>query len=325
MGKKNHITKNYIRRADIFADIVNYQLFHGRQRIRPEDLQEKDITELLAAYPDITEIVSKEKLRDILKSCILKSTDGYDILIIGIESQSDIHYAMPVRNLVYDAINYASQAEEIARKHRKNRDLRNEEFLSGFSRKDRLVPVITITVYLGSHTWDAPRSLHEMFEVQDTSILQYVDNYHLNLLTPDEIENYDDFHTQFGRVMQFIAASNDRQKLSQVLADERFQRIERDAAAVLEVCTDIKIPRQQEVEGGINMCKAWEDQYMIGRSEGQEDGRKEGRKEGRLEGIEEAKITIFQNMIRRGFQMEEARTLAELSEEQAKKILSEMK
>ena len=73
------------------------------------------------------------------------------------------------------------------------------------------------------------------------------------------------------------------------------------------------------------MCKAWEDQYMIGRSEGQEDGRKEGRKEGRLEGIEEAKITIFQNMIRRGFQMEEARTLAELSEEQAKKILSEMK
>lgn len=69
------------------------------------------------------------------------------------------------------------------------------------------------------------------------------------------------------------------------------------------------------------MCKAWEDQYMIGRSEGQEDGRKEGR----LEGIEEAKITIFKNMIRRGFQMEEARTLAELSEEQAKKILSEMK
>lgn len=65
------------------------------------------------------------------------------------------------------------------------------------------------------------------------------------------------------------------------------------------------------------MCKAWEEQYISGQSE--------GRKAGRKEGMQEARITIFKNMIKRGFPAEEAAALAELTEDTAQKILAEMK
>ena len=271
----------------------------------------------MTTIKDSSEILSNEKLRDIIKSCILKSADGFDILMIGIENQSDIHYAMPVRNLLYDAINYASQTEQVSRRHKKDRDLKQTDFLSGFSKKDRLIPVITITIYFDNKSWDGPRSLHEMFDIKNTSVLQYVDDYHLHLIIPEEIQDFDNFHTQLGCVMKFIAASSNRQRLEQVLSDRKFECMEWDAAAVLEVCTDIKIPEQLKTEGGINMCKAWEEQYISGQSE--------GRKAGRKEGMQEARITIFKNMIKRGFPAEEATALAELTEDTAQKILAEMK
>ena len=52
--------------------------------------------------------------RDILK----KSCKGMQYLLLGIENQSDIHYAMPIRNMIYDAIAYDEQLTSIRKKHR---------------------------------------------------------------------------------------------------------------------------------------------------------------------------------------------------------------
>ena len=38
-------------------------------------------------------------------------------VLLGIENQTRIHYAMPVRNIIYDALQYGKQVEEIARRH----------------------------------------------------------------------------------------------------------------------------------------------------------------------------------------------------------------
>lgn len=37
--------------------------------------------------------------------------------------------------------------------------------MSGFSHKDRLIPVITMMVYWGSDAWDGPRTLQEILEI----------------------------------------------------------------------------------------------------------------------------------------------------------------
>lgn len=49
-------------------------------------------------------------------------TDGkIEYVLYGVENQAEIHYAMAVKNNLYDALEYAGQVEKIARAHRKNR------------------------------------------------------------------------------------------------------------------------------------------------------------------------------------------------------------
>ena len=43
-------------------------------------------------------------------------------LILAIESQSNIHYAMPVKNLVSDALQYAKQVENAIVSHKRSGD-----------------------------------------------------------------------------------------------------------------------------------------------------------------------------------------------------------
>ena len=97
---------------------------------------------------------------------------------------------LPVKNMVYDALEYAGQVENSARSHREARQWPSTsgEYLTGFYKDDRLIPVIPTVVYFGSDTWKAPRSLHEMLSVQDPEILSLVPDYRINLFSPAEIE-----------------------------------------------------------------------------------------------------------------------------------------
>ena len=68
-------------------------------------------------------------------------------MLIGLEAQADVHYAMPLKVMTYDALNYGAQVKEAARAHREAGEYgTGAEFLSGFYKNDRLKPVITIPV-----------------------------------------------------------------------------------------------------------------------------------------------------------------------------------
>lgn len=80
--------------------------------------------------------------------------DGNAIyLVLGIENQSKIHYAMVVKNMVYDSLHYAKQVMEATKSH-KGEKLSGDEFLSGFTKEDKLIPVITLVLYFGAEEWD---------------------------------------------------------------------------------------------------------------------------------------------------------------------------
>ncbi len=66
---------------------------------------------------------SRFKYRDVLKSAIIKQDDEAAYLLLGIENQTDIHYAMPVRNIIYDALQYGKQVADIAAKHRASEEI----------------------------------------------------------------------------------------------------------------------------------------------------------------------------------------------------------
>ena len=104
MGSKDIKAKEFLSNNERFADLFNYYLFDGKTVIKAENLDEKDTTEIISLYGISKEETHKQKWRDLLKGAIVKETDGIVYVLLGAENQSDIHYAMPVKNMIYDGM-----------------------------------------------------------------------------------------------------------------------------------------------------------------------------------------------------------------------------
>lgn len=284
MGKRDNTSKAFLADNRRFADLCNYYLFKGEQIIKPENLTEQDTTEILDAVGSAEKVfgisdksLSVQKWRDILKRAIIRYTDECIYVIIGIENQSEIHYAMPVRNMLYDAINYSRQAAESDKLHRTNKDYAERaEFLSGFKKTDSLTPVITLTVYWGDDVWDAPRSLHDMFKDNTLSLRRYISDYKLNLIAPSEITDFDKFRTSLGMVLEVIKYASDEAAMGRLLTqNHKFDHIEADAVRAINTFTKFKVSINNDEEE-INMGNAWEDHRLSGKREGLCEGKREG-------------------------------------------------
>ena len=227
-----------------------------------------------------------QKLRDIFKNASIKYTGKSYVVLIGVENQSDIHYAIPVKNMFYDVMAYGNQVKETAKKHRKEKDTAtSDEFLSGFTKEDKLIPVITITVYLGTKEWDGPRKLSDMFGDVDEELMPFIPDYRINLLAPREITDFTGFRTSIRQLFEVLKNAYDKEKMQEVLQnDEKFSKVDRETVEAINLFagTDIDIDGKEEV---IDMCKAWEDQKNEGRELGREEGREEGRELGERQKI----------------------------------------
>ena len=260
MGTKDSKAKEYLSDNMRFSEICNYVLFDGEKVIKPEDLKECDTTEVLSVFGIDKKQIVKQKWRDLLKSVSVKHTGQMYVILIGAEAQTDIHYAMPVKTMIYDALNYGEQVNEAKKCHRKNRDYRSsDEFLSGFTLDDKLTPVITITLYLGTTQWDGPRSLVEMMPQMDERILPFINDYRINLLNPLEITDFSKFETGLRPLFELLKNASDEEKLNDLITkDDTFTRVDVETVAAINlfVGTDIKYDEKEEV---VNMCKAWDD------------------------------------------------------------------
>lgn len=262
LGRKDTVTKTYMEQNTIFADAFNYFIFGGQQVIMPEQLRELDITEIVVPYGADGAGEPEQKYRDVMKSLTAMEDEHAAYLLLGIENQSDVHYAMPVKNLLYDAMHYARQVQEAADSHRRAKDYQDHnkgEFLSGFYKEDRLVPVITLAILFSPDTWDGPTSLHEMLSVKDERILSLVSDYPLHLITPAGLSDKElkKFHSTLREVLSFIKYSNDKKKMDEVVHDH-FQKLRQEEIDVLNYCANVKLklpPGEEEVD----VCKAWED------------------------------------------------------------------
>ena len=283
LGTKDSKAKEYLSDNTRFSEICNYVLFDGEKVIKPENLKECDTTEVLSVFGIDKKQIVKQKWRDLLKSVSVKHTGQMYVILIGAEAQTDIHYAMPVKTMIYDALNYGEQVNEAKKRHRKNKDYRSsDEFLSGFTLDDKLTPVITITLYLGTTQWDGPRSLAEMMPQMDERILPFINDYRINLLNPLEITDFSKFETGLRPLFELLKNASDEEKLNDLITnDETFTRVDVETVAAINlfVGTDIKYDEKEEV---VNMCKAWDDHKKRGIQEGMQRGMQQGMQQGRL-------------------------------------------
>lgn len=267
---KDTVTAKYMRQNEIFADAFNYFVYDGEQVIHPDSLEELDTREIDVPYGgEKGEKQPVQKNRDVIKSVTAMTDRRTAYLILAIENQSNIHYAMPVKNLVYDALQYAKQVERAVASHKLSGDYRDagsDEYLSGFMKEDRLMPVVTLVIYFGAKEWDGPMSVHEMFAEQDDRVLAFVPDYKINLIAPAAMEDreFKKFRTTLREVLSFIKYSGDEDKLQNVLgADKGFHRLGRTEVDVLNACANANLTMNQDEEV-LNVCQAI--QAMIDRA-----------------------------------------------------------
>ena len=174
-----------------------------------------------------------------------------------------------------------------------------------FTKEDKLIPVITITVYLGTKEWDGPRRLSDMFDDVDEELLPFIPDYRINLLAPREITDFTGFRTSIRQLFEVLQNAYDKEKMQEVLQnDENFSKVDRETVEAINLFagTDIDIDEKEEV---IDMCKAWEEQ------------KNEGREEGR---IRQAKITALK-LQKKGHSIEDIAECVDFDEETVKKWL----
>ena len=126
-----------------------------------------------------------------------------NLAILACESQDKIHYAMPVRCMLYDGLTYTDQIRELWRTHRGTGEIQGkgelstEEFLSRFRREDFIYPILTLVFYYDEKKWDGATDLYGMFppgtEEKDGEtkevLRKYVPNYRMNLIDAGHMED----------------------------------------------------------------------------------------------------------------------------------------
>lgn len=244
-----------------------------------------------------------------LKSAIIKQDDEAAYILLGIENQTDIHYAMPVRNIIYDALQYGKQVADIAAKHRaSDGDAKGHsrgEYLSGFYKEDKITPVITLVLHFGANEWDGPLSLHEMMAVKNKNLLNFVQDYQIHLIDPARLsaEDLERFSSSLREVIGYIKYSKDKKRLSEFLTDNPRMLIEANAARVIKAVTNtpLDIPEGAEV---IDVCKAVEE--MMNESE------------------ERGELRMLVKQVRKGrITIEQAAEDANMSVEQFKRVMDD--
>ena len=226
MGMADAVTKQYMKENTVFADAFNFLLYNGENVILPQTLRELDTAEVVIPFTvddkGKKQAQAVQKYRDILKMTTVMIDDKAAYVLFGVEAQTDIHYAMPVRNVIYDALQYGRQVTEISKRNRKN---------SG-----------------------------QTMAVTDKGLLQHIPDYRIKLIDPAGIDSdeMDKFHTSLREVLSYIKYSKDADKLAEYMNhNQRMEHLEVGAAQVIKEVTNTKfqIPKGMEE---VNMCEAIE-------------------------------------------------------------------
>lgn len=237
MAEQDYYVKRLLNDPARFADLYNGTVFGGRQVLRADQLSVVPEEKGLA----IVGLDGRRRLIRRSRDVIKKASFGAYFVLLAEENQDKVHYAMPVRNILYDALEYTEQVEALRKQHKERGDvLEGDAFLSGITKEDRLLPVITLTVYHGSKPWDGPRSLYDMLELDWGSegaeaLRAVLPDYRLNLVELKNMEHLERFCTSLQPIFTVLQYNKDKRKFHEYLENHReeLRRMDDDSVRAL--------------------------------------------------------------------------------------------
>ena len=179
MPSPDSALKDFFKNNETFAALFNGFFFDNETIIKAAELEPDD-----TAYAESLKIHNgkqKYKVEKVNKyrDNIRRTKLGY-LVILGIEDQSKVHYSMPIRKMLYDALEYSSELSTIGNNQDKT-EWTVDERLSGIKKGTKITPIVTAIFYTGEDPWDGPNSLHEMMDMDD-KISQFVPDYPLYVI-----------------------------------------------------------------------------------------------------------------------------------------------
>jgi hypothetical protein len=281
--KPDIIIKNYWSDNEQFADLFNAVLFDGRQVINPYELEDVDTEEsTILEHRDYAESIqaSRDNIKIQKRSTVL----GVEFVLLGLESQEHIHYAMPIRVMGYDYGSYKKQYESNAKKYKNGKGLDEDEYLSRMKRTDKFIPVITVVVYYGEKSWDGATSLYEMLNIP-SEMKQYVNDY--KMLLVEARQNNLQLHNMnnrdlFGLIQIVLDKTLPRNEAKEKAIQYGIEHnTEKSVVMTVAGVTNTKIDYSVFGKEDGDMCTLFEE---IAR-ESKEEGKAQGKAEGKAEGI----------------------------------------
>lgn len=320
MGKGDTALSTWLGDEKRFADLYNGSVFHGTQMVKAEDLQpeKENFKELIQDKNGILNYI--ERNRDI----VMKWDNGIRLMILACENQEKIHYAMPVRTMLYDGLSYAEQIRQLKKKRKKGDKVNSDEFLSGMKKDDKLYPVSTLVFYYGDKPWDGSVDLHGLLKKSENSELEVmirklIPNYHINLLDVNQIEDTSVYKTDLQTILEMLKYRRDKERMQKYVQEHEgyFRHVDRDTYNVLRVL--LKAEKQMDEitkqEEKVDMCQALQEIFDDGRNEGFIQGREQGRKEF---------IELLAELVHDGvFSMKQAAEKAGKSEDEFRKLIEQ--
>ena len=273
MGKSNVYMKRWLSDKRRLADLLNGSLYQGEQVFTAENMAVEDGEQGLVLKKADGKEITVQRYRDIM----MRMDDGTRIVVLACENQGEIHYAMPVREMLYDALSYADQINELRKSHREKKDMKvPAEFLSGMKRTDFLSPVLNIVFYYGEEEWDGSTDLHGLLGLDRKEyklLTKDVPNYRINLIDPKKLENLECFQTDLQMIFGMLKCRKNKEELKRYVQNNRayFVQVDQDSynavCAMLGSTQHLKTVKTEE-GGNVNMCKALEDLYQYCVEEG---------------------------------------------------------
>ena len=116
MGKANVAVNRWLSDKERFADLFNGFLFHGKQIIQPEELENLDREADILITDKSGKARGVQRYRDIIK----RWKKDMELVVLACESQKKVHYAMPVRNMLYDSLAYSGSMAAAEKREQNN-------------------------------------------------------------------------------------------------------------------------------------------------------------------------------------------------------------
>lgn len=256
--KPDSADKVYWRQNETFADLFNAYLYNGEQVIKSEELKELDTD--ASDVVEIGEVKESVKgARDVIK--IAKKYNGVEYVLLAIENQEGVHYAMPIRVMGYDHYSYNKQYNDRKNYYKTNGiSLKDDEFISGIRKTDKFLPVITLVLYYGEKDWDGPRSLYDMLVIPDR-IKHFVGNYPINIIQmkDNDLVLHNQYNVDLFEIISIIydAKKTVAQRIAALRKYEADRVVDEKVIDVIVTTTNMKINNKKA--GERTLCTFWDE------------------------------------------------------------------